>query len=106
MIYEMDCPKCEEMFEVVKSMNEASRLEYCTVCGTLLERIWNAPQIIGAKVEEAEFNHGLGCVTKNKNDRNEIAKRKGLIEVGTTKTDTIHKESEYTLNKKLSWEGI
>jgi len=106
LIYEYDCPKCQEIVEVVKSMHDAARVEHCIICDNVMERLWNAPQIIGAKVEEAEFNHGLGCVTKSKNHRNEIAKRKGLIEVGTTKTDTIHKESEYTLKKKLSWEGI
>jgi len=106
MIYPYECEKCEEDFDITKDYRDAARLEYCLVCGNLLKRLWTRTEIIGAKVEEAEFNHGLGCVTTSKNNRNEIAKRKGLVEVGNTKTETIHKESEYTLNKKLSWENV
>ena len=36
----------------------------------------------GTAVQNAEYNPGLGCVVKNKAHRDELAKRKGLVEVG------------------------
>jgi hypothetical protein len=106
MIYLYDCSKCQLEIEIIKSMKDASREEHCDSCGNLLERIYLPPHITGAKVENAEFNHGLGCVTKNKYDRAEKAKRKGLIEVGNENPDSMAKEAKKTLDKKLSWENV
>lgn len=106
MIYLYDCEKCELEIEVVKSMKDAAREEYCQSCGNVLDRVYLPPHITGAKVEDAEFNHGLGCVTKNKNDRAEKAKRKGLIEIGNESTDSMAKSADKTLKDKLSWENV
>ena len=62
--------------------------------------------VIGAKVENAEYNPAFGQVVKNKNHRNELAKQRGLIEIGNEKPSTLHKHAENTKleNAKRRWE--
>jgi hypothetical protein len=69
--------------------------ESCPACGTdEAERLFRPRiHIHGAKVESAEYNPGLGCVTKNKRHRAEICKRRDLVEVGNEKPDTLFKET-------------
>lgn len=52
------------------------------------------------KVEHAEYNPGLGCITKNSKHRAEIAKRKGLVEVGNEDVSNWRKRSEMDLAAK------
>jgi len=56
------------------------------------------------KVEDAEFNPGLGCITRNKKHRAEIAKSRGLEEIGNENPDKIEKaltkEREERLEKR------
>jgi putative FmdB family regulatory protein len=87
------CEKCEKDYEIIKSMHDASRCELCEQCAEPLTRIYTSFQIMGAKVEDAEYNIGLGCVTKSKRHREEIAKQNGLIEVGNESKETLYKES-------------
>lgn len=82
MIYPYECEKCDYAGDTVKPMDQASRDEYCPQCGNLLQRVWTKPQLIGTKVQDAEYNPGLGVVTKNAYHRSEVAKRKNVIEVG------------------------
>lgn len=63
-------------------MSDYARLEPCPVCEIHMDRIWTIPYLTGTSVESAEFNPALGCVTKNSKHRAEIAKQKGLIEIG------------------------
>ena len=74
-------------------MKDATREEICTECSITLNKVYTTFQILGTRVENAEFNPGLGCVTKSARHRKEIAKQKGLVEIGTESTDTIHKET-------------
>lgn len=78
------------------------------MCGKSLTRIYTAPEVIGASVESPEYNPGLGMVIKNKKHRAEMAKRKGLVEVGNETPKTLEKEAKYNMDKKLekSWEKI
>jgi len=82
MNYPYECEKCEYQGDVDKSMKDATRTEHCPQCGNPMERVWTRTQIIGAKVQNAEYNPALGCVTKSAYHRAEVAKKKGLIEVG------------------------
>jgi len=104
MIYEYKCPQCETKFDVVKHHNDYNREEHCPNCDDEAARVFSTPYI--PKAYHAEYNQGLGCVVKSKKHKEEICKRKGLIEVGSEKLDTIHKESEKTHKQKLSWEGV
>ena len=82
MIYEYSCVKCENFFQVMKSMRESDTNEFCNLCGAPGQFLFSPPYISGASVEHAEYNPGLGAVVKNKRHRAELAKRKGLVEVG------------------------
>ena len=109
MIYPYICKGCGHKQEIIKSMHDASNVEQCEMCDNILTRVYCAPHIIGAAVQHAEYNPGLGCVIKNKKHRAEVAKRKGLVEIGNdSSAESIHKEAERTLKDKheKSWESV
>lgn len=112
MTYEYQCVKCDYRFDVLKPARDMDVNEFCPDCGSPAERkfVPSRVYITGASVEHAEYNPGLGCVTKNKRDREEQAKRRGLVEVGNdyssgekmqTTFDTARTEK---LNKR--YEGV
>lgn len=84
MTYEYYCEKCDTKFDVVKSVKDIDVNEFCPDCETPAERkfVPSSLYFSGTRVEHAEYNPGLGAVTKNKKHRAELAKQKGLIEVG------------------------
>jgi hypothetical protein len=98
------------MFDVVKSVKDFDVKHGCPQCEHKETEIVISPKIhhIGAKVQNAEFNPGLGCVVKNKQEREEIAKRKGLIEVGNERPDTLYKESvvKREIEKQKEWDNL
>jgi putative FmdB family regulatory protein len=84
MTYQYYCEKCDTKFDVIKSVKDIDVNEFCPGCECPAERQF-VPQHVyfsGTKVEHAEYNPGLGAVTKNKKHREELAKRKGVVEVG------------------------
>ena len=99
MIYDYKCNKCNAVFEVIKTMAEVSKEESCPLCShEHTTRVFSSNlHFIGAKVKDAYYNHGLGCVIKSDRQKNNLVKENGLIEVGNEKPDTIYKE---TVEKK------
>lgn len=81
-LYKYSCDDCQIINDIVKPMAESSREEKCDKCTSVLRRIYTSFHVIGASVQNAEYNPGLGCVVKNKRHREEIAKSRGLVEVG------------------------
>lgn len=82
MIYPYLCDSCQKEFDVVKSYLHMDDPEKCD-CGSKATRQFTARvHIIGAQVTNAEYNPGLGCVVKNKAHKDDIMKRKGVVEVG------------------------
>lgn len=108
MLYPYHCGGCDKSTDIVKPASEATREEPCPSCGTVLTRIWTGFQIVGAKVEDREYNLGLGCVTKGKRHREEIAKQKGLIEIGSETPTTLHKESvvKRAKEREKEWDNL
>lgn len=97
MTYEYKCVKCESVFDVIKSIADFDRNEFCEPCGAPAERQFTPRvHIHGASVEHAEYNPGLGQVVKNRKHRAEVAKRLGLEEIGNDyKTpDRQHDEND------------
>lgn len=86
------CTRCGVKSEIVKSMHDSSREEICGECNITLDRVYTSFQILGAKVQDAEFNTGLGCVVKSTRHRKELAERRGLIEIGNETPETSHRE--------------
>ncbi len=64
----------------------------------------------GTKIEDAEFNPGLGRVTKSKAHRDELAKKLGAVEIGNDSKDpdSLHKhfDSERETKIKKSWDEV
>ncbi len=109
MIYPYQCDQCRHKFEVIKSHREMDQNEACPSCLTIVSgkstdeggcRYIARTHFYGAKVEDAEFNPGLGCITKGKKDRERIARQRGLIEVGNECPDAMHKREEQTLKER------
>jgi len=108
MLYQYFCEKCQKDVEINKSMHDSGRIENCEACQNELERVYTPAHIVGARVESPEYNPGLGCVVKGKNHRQELCKKKGLVEVGNELPDSMAKAADTTLKDKLekSWEKV
>lgn len=108
--YDFACAKCDEPFEIIQSIKEYDGKANCPSCGIeSRERIFSANAFfIGSKVEDKEFNPGLGIITKNAKHRRDEARARGLEEVGTEAPEKIHKASENLRAEKLkrSWDEV
>jgi putative FmdB family regulatory protein len=90
-IYEYECSKCSGWFEVAKRIAEIDNPETCK-CGGLGERRISRVNFNGASDWNNQTYHpGLGCYTRSDQHARQIAKARGLEEVGTEKLETIHK---------------
>ena len=96
----------------MKPVADMERAERCPSCDTDANRQFVPHRLYLSKtaVQHAEYNPGLGCVTKNAEHRREIAKQKGLVEVGNdfksgeSMVDHFDKERAAKLAKR--WEDI
>lgn len=94
MTYEYKCNSCEHSFDVTKNVKYMDIDEPCPKCGTICERIFRPKiHLSNTKVQDSYYNHGLGQVVKNDQHARQIAKEKGLIEVGNEK---VEKHVKYT----------
>lgn len=111
-IYDFMCEKCDLEYEVVQSIKEYDGNWTCTQCKGKCVRIYTYCTFhhTGAKIEDAEFNPGLGCITKSKAHREEIAKRKGAVAIGNDfhAPDSVHKhfDSDRETKIKKSWDDV
>lgn len=107
-IYDYHCEKCDADFEVIKSIKEYDGKDECPTCGNIGQRIIKPVVFYGEKVQNAEYNIGLGKVTKNKQHRDELAKRMNVVEVGNEKPETIHKTFDKAREekRKKSWDEV
>lgn len=105
--YSYECLKCDVEFEVIKSISEYNSPEHCQTCGNIAKKLVSSGIFFtGTKIEDAEYNPGLGVITKSKKHRDELAKRKNLIEIGTETPETIHKHHDKAREdkRKKSWD--
>ena len=109
MIYDYNCDTCDIPFDVVKSMHDSSRPEICPKCGQTGRRIYSSKiYFTGTSVEDAEYNIGLGKITKSKRHRDELAKNMGLIEVGNEDPNKLTEQLEKNRidEHKKGWEQL
>lgn len=101
--YEYNCEKCDQEYSIIKSMKSYDGKDPCPGCGNIGDRIIS-PNILftGTSVQDAEFNHGLGEVTKSAAHRKELAKRKGMIEVGNECLKKHEKELANDKKKRIA----
>jgi putative FmdB family regulatory protein len=107
--YEWTCDKCDKEYETIQSIKEYNGVDFCPDCGNKATRVWSCNiSFIGTKVEDAEYNVGLGKITKSKRHREEIAKSMGLEEIGNENPDKIHdkNEKEKADKRKKAWDSI
>ena len=66
--------------------------------------------ITGAKVTHPEYNPGLGCVVKNKRHKEDLMKRKGLVEVGNDFRSGADMQKTFDQaraeKREKSWESV
>jgi putative FmdB family regulatory protein len=112
LTYEFSCQKCELVFDRILTVDERNRPQSCPDCGAPADRNFTPSRVFlsGTKVEHAEYNPGLGCVVKNKRHREEICKRKGLIEVGNDFGSGDKMQAKYDADRaekrKRSWDEV
>ena len=108
--YEWRCNKCEVEFETMQSIKDYDGQTSCPTCGEVTkDRILSANiHFIGTSVESAEYNPAFGQVVKSKRHRDELAKQKGLIEIGNEKPESIHKkfEQDRAEKRRKTWDEL
>lgn len=110
--YDFICDKCDLETEVIQSIKEYTGKQTCVQCGNDMRRIYSRCNFhfVGTKIEDAEFNPGLGQITKSKRHREELAKKMGVVEIGNDvkSADSLHKhfDSERESKIKKSWEEV
>lgn len=95
--YEYRC-KAGHNFDVVKRISELDRDERCD-CGEGADRQVTLPAPVSVTAGDwnrVSYNPGLGQWTKSWKHGREVAKSKGLVEVGDTPMETVHKDAERT----------
>jgi putative FmdB family regulatory protein len=101
--YPYRCITCQHPFEIVKRVAEIDNPESCPECGNPADRYISRTHFYGAgDWDKAEWNPGLGCVTKGARHRKEMARQRGMEEVGNDyrSPDTLHVEKERSREEK------
>jgi putative FmdB family regulatory protein len=96
--YEYECPKCKHETEIIKSISNYDRDEPCGECGELMDRLISKGHFLYAEVQEAYFNHGLGCVVKNRQHKAQLVKERGLVEMGNDRPKDKPNHNPYELD--------
>lgn len=108
LIYPYRC-QCGFHFDVIKPIADIDNPEHCPKCNELGERyISSSVFFCGEKVDHAEYNPALGCITKNSKHRKQLAKDRGLEEIGNESVQNIHKHFESQKERELSktWDDV
>ena len=108
--YEFTCPKCDVNFETYESIKTYDGDGECPTCKNVSrERVYSSKVLfIGTSVQSPEYNPAFGQVVKNKQHRDELAKRNGLVEIGNEKPERIHKHFDDQRAEKLkkAWDDV
>jgi putative FmdB family regulatory protein len=87
MVYEYRCDPCQYEFEVVKNAKYYDSPESCPKCGDEAVRLFRPKiHLKNTSVQEKYFDHSLGVIT-TKDGARDIAKRRGLVEVGNERPE-------------------
>ena len=91
-VYPYKCPDCSRQFDVAKRVNHIDEVEFCPSCQSechAKDRLICRSTFHGAGVEDPVYDHSLGMVVKSSAHRRQIAKEKGLIEIGNEPVDKV-----------------
>lgn len=108
--YAFHCPKCEVDFETTESIKTYDGDGECPTCkNSSNERVFTGRvHFLGTKVESPEYNPAFGQVVKNTKHRNQLAKERGLVEMGNEKPERVHKhfDDERASKLKKAWDDV
>lgn len=93
--YEWTCS--DHNWDVMVPIANSEDPQSCPTCNKPGRRVITAPHIdrvAAGAWNQASYNPALGCWTKSWKHGREIAKARGLEEVGNTPVETLHKEAE------------
>lgn len=110
--YPYKCPACGKPQDIIKKMADIDNLEDCIDCRTAMEpkhRLVTGGDFLYAAVEDSEYNVGLGCVTHGRKHRAQLAKDRGMEEIGNSEDprktwDRLEKDREQ--KSKRGWDEI
>lgn len=92
MRYPYRCLKCRHEWDVIKHHSRIDERETCPECGSQpAQRYIASGFFYGEKVEDAEYNPAFGQVVRNKAHRRELAKQRGMVEIGNESPEAIHR---------------
>lgn len=109
MKYDFHCNQCEVTTEVEKSVDKYNEVGYCIYCGSVVSRLLPTRFYFhGGKRVDPYYDQGLGCVVKDTKHRDQIAKSKGVTEVGNESMDKFSKKLKTEKDKKWAhgWDKI
>lgn len=104
--YDFNCSTCGD-YEIFTSIKAYTGKEPCPSCGKSGDRVFvRNGMFMGAGVECAEYNPGLGMVVKNKKHREEVCRQRGLVEIGNEKPESLRKSVEKERKSKIAKDYI
>lgn len=112
MTYEYECSKCEHRFDVVKSVKDMDVNEFCPECEapSVRQFVPSKVHFSGTSVQHAEYNPALGQVVRDKHHRQELCKRKGLVEIGNDfksgESQQKQFDSDRARKREKAWEDL
>ena len=101
--YGYRCPSCSQEFEMIKRIVDVDNIERCPFCDSKCkpqDRIISTPALHNTAVEHPEYDPGLGMIINSNAHRRQIAKERGLEEIGNESPEKIHKYYEDQQNEK------
>lgn len=107
-IYPYKCDACGHRVEVVRPITAEAIAPSCSLCESEMAYVFTRTVVIGAAVQHAEFNPGLGVVTKNKQHREAIAKERGLVEIGNESRESVGRKVQQDHAEKIEreWDAL
>lgn len=89
--YEYNC-QCGNQWDVIKRVADIDEVELCDKCQRLGDRQISRTSFAGAADWNTQhFSPALGKVVKNNREARQLAKDRGMLEVGNEKPEVIHK---------------
>jgi hypothetical protein len=96
-------------FSEDRTLKDFDQEEICPKCElVLVAQPIRVPELMRTAVQHAEFNVGLGVVTKNRQHREELARQRDLVEIGSETTETIKREvsDAHAAKRAKEWDAL
>lgn len=116
--YRYECDRCHTIFDEFRTMKsgkwtlsdlkgEPPDFAICHKCGhDKCERNYQGTRLefSGTKVQDAEYNPGLGKVVKNRRHKQYLMESKGVVEIGNDFGSGVKQQEHYERRKQEDWD--